>query len=121
MGLLARGLAQLYSLIPNDKTGAEPKLCPCTSGLSRETILGIVRYHASGPRLLYTWSSLACTYQKVSGKAGKSSESWVLPGASAPSSEMTGQRTTTPGCSMVTNPSACASRMSSASSKSASG
>lgn len=59
--------------------------------------------------------------QKVSGKSGKSSESSVLPGASAPSSEMIGQSTTTPGTSTVTRPASTAARMSSTSSKRASG
>lgn len=59
--------------------------------------------------------------QNWSGNGGKSSGSSVLPGASAPCSEMTGHSTTTPGVSIVTKPAASAARMSSTSSNSASG
>ena len=55
--------------------------------------------------------------QNVSGNSSNVSGSSVLPGASAPSSEMTGHRTTTPGRSTVTSPSWTAPQMSSTSSK----
>jgi len=67
------------------------------------------------------WLIDSCPIQNVSGNGGRSSDSSVLPGASAPCSEMIGHNTTTPGCSIVTRPAASASRMSSTSSKRASG
>jgi len=59
--------------------------------------------------------------QNVWGNLGKSSGNSVLPGASAPFFEMTGHKTTAPGFVIVIRPAALAARMSSASSKSASG
>lgn len=72
---------------------------------------------ALGPRLL----SWVIADQNVLGNAGKVSGSSVLPGASAATSGMIGHNTTTPGVSIVTRPAAHAPRMSSTSSKRASG